>query len=343
MAKKQTTKNEKKPSRHGKVHAMNMGSVGKATELSEGGRKRKKAINQARNQAHERELQAQKTLEDVRLEKTYSSLSKNYGALCSGREGTYGLRVIKHLNDRSLFGTLRLEIEKRGKNDLPSVVVSGSTFDPIPASEKNYIPVQTLFHANLKDIGLGQDIYAWQSELHKVLRHYLAKEIQIEQANFKHSKEVSRQVIAPQLAVRKPVKVPAPAPAHEIGEEDEVDVTGHKPFTPAEFLGKPDSGIFTHEEDGKLAFFRLERIAGVRAFRLVAVDDGHSLESVLSRHDSMHVHVQDLSANDRPYGDIADKRNARECVRQYLRKVGMSLGVKPKMPRQETPQTASAV
>lgn len=331
MAKTKTTPQKKSP--HGKVNPVNMGNPSEKIAKSEAGRLRKKHEQEMRERAAAAQREATQNLKHRKLTLQFDSLSRNYEAMLRGTQGkSFGLRLHKSFENHSAFGVIRMEVRICGKHNLPSIMVTGSTFDPIPESEGNFLPLVTLAHKILKDVGQPKHVLDWQMELHSALRHFLKDEIE---ANPPFSSKLTPPVhiVAPQLQLRPQRNADRkfePAQVEPVVEEDSVDVTGHKPLTAIQFFQKDSVGVYTHEKDGHLAYFRLERIAGVQSFKLVAVDEGHPLMHCLGHHNTVHVHLQDLPANNRPYGALQEMRNARECVRQYLRQVGTSFGIKPK-------------
>ncbi len=309
-----------------------MGTPGANIARSEAGRLHKKQVQKVRHNSAVAQREAAQHVEHRKLTIQFDSLSRNYEAMLRGTQGkSFGLRLNKSFENYSAFGIIRMEIRICGKHNLPSIMVTGSTFDPIPESEGNFLPLVTLAHKTLKDVGQPKHVLDWQVELHSTLRHFLKDELG---ANPPFSSKLTPPVhiVAPQLQLRPQRTADHESATAQANKSEEgVDVTGHKPLTGTQFFAKDTSGIYTHEKNGCLAYFRLERIAGVQSFKLVAVDEGHPLMHCLEHHDTVHVHLQDLPANNRPYGALQEMRNARECVRQYLRQVGMSFGIKPKM------------
>jgi hypothetical protein len=293
----------------------------------------KKTAAKARERAKMLLQEQQRLLETTSLHKEFNQLSKDFVSMLSGKKDKFfGLRLNKTFQDYSAFGIIKLIVKTCGRQELDSLVVVESTFDPIPLSE-NFLPITCLYHPQLKDVGQGATVLSWQSELHGALRHFLREEIAATRLNRHNS--ISRPITAPQFNLRKQKQVIPVVPAKKIIEEDTIDVTGHVPLAAAHFLSKDMSGIYHHCQESKLAYFRKERIAGVASFILIATDEGHPLQSCLEHHETVHVHLQDLPINDRPYGDLKEKRNARECVRQYLRQAGFALGVRPREKKEE--------
>lgn len=207
-----------------------------------------------------------------------------------------------------------------------------------------YLPVYLLFKDRLDQV-TTDEVYEKQFALYLFIRTELGdminntKPVKRQRSFWQPVAPVLREVpneeVMPAPIVAKPAPVRPPRP-----EVEEVDVTGHQPLTALQFWDKNQEGIFHHGEGGVYAYFRRERIAGVPSFVLIVAEEGHSLVPCLVKHDTVHVHLQDLSASDRPYdGDLSNLKNARECVRQYLRRVGFSLGLRPK---QQMVNTATA-
>lgn len=306
-------------------HAVVMGDPARNIAQSTEGRAAKKKARQAAAAAKEETAERERARERVKLVKSFDQLSGNYASMLAGNPGEYGIRLTANNENLCHFGMLCIEVQMRGRNNgLPSLVVTRSTFDLVPPSVENFLPIETLHHSRLKDVGQGARVFSWQYELHTALRRHLRDEI--------------RQMADIRNAWAK--KLPTPAIQQVVKEEtcvldDEVDVTGHKPFTAAIFMTRTPVGIFTSGNEGDLSFFRTEKIAGATVLRLIAADEDSPLASCLEKHESVYVHLQDLRKNDRPYGDISEMKHAREKVRQHLRAVAFALGIRPKQQQQQ--------
>ncbi len=264
----------------------------------------------------------------------FQNASTNHKTMLGEKEGLYLIP--------SAQGDVVVEVFARNEKAFLRVEASKNPgIEPSPM----YLPVYLLFKERLDQV-TPDDVYEKQFALYIFIRTELSDVIN-------SSKPVKRQhsfsqPVAPVLR-EVPKEVAALAPTAPIAakpastrppqpEVEEVDVTGHQPLTAMQFIRKDEEGIFHHGE-GPLAYFRKERIAGVPSFVLIAVEEGHPLVSCLEKHDTVHVHLQDLSVSDRPYdGDLSNMRNARECVRQYLRRVGLSFGLRPKQALTVAPQ-----
>lgn len=233
------------------------------------------------------------------------------------------------------------------KNDKACLRVKAS-MNPGICSSSAYFPAYFLFRPTLEQV-TSDETYARQFALFMFLRTELSGLIasskpvkrQRRQEHFPLQSKALPSPVVQEEAATTPVAKLAIAPAVPMKEKEAVDVTGHQPLTVLQFLKKDERGIFHHAQGEALAFFRREGIAGVPSFVLIAADNEHPLVSCLEKHGDVHVHLQDLVLNDRPYGDISDKRNARECVRQYLRQAAFLLGLRPK--QTATPSVEPAV
>lgn len=276
---------------------------------------------------------ASETTEAEQEDPIFQSASTDHKSMLGEKDGLYLIP--------SAQGDVVVEVFTRG--DKAFIKVAASKNLEIELS-RVYLPVYLLFKDRLDQV-TTDEVYEKQFALYLFIRTELGDVINHtksvkRQRSFQQpvTREVPKEEVVPAPIVAKPAPVRLPQP-----EVEEVDVTSHQPLTALQFWDKNQEGIFHHGEGGVYAYFKRERVAGVPSFVLIAAEEGHPLVPCLMKHDSVHVHLQDLSASDRPYdGDLSNMRNARECVRQYLRRVGLSLGLRPKQQMVVNTTTAEA-
>lgn len=269
--------------------------------------------------------------EDHSVDSVFLMASSDHEALLAEMEGDYLVP--------SPEGDVVVRVFAKGQKRVLRAVASRNP-DVTPSGV--FIPVYLLFKPSLEQV-TSTEFYQVQLALFMFMRTELGELISrsrpIERYVAPPSKQASVPTVVPteppQTAVNNnPVKL-LPPPLSPQHQAEEVDVTEHQPFTVRQFLTKDAVGIFHHGMGETLAYFRMEKIAGNQSFVLIAVDEGHVLQPCLEAHDTVHVHLQDLRRDDGPYdGNVTVMRNARECVRQYLRTVARSLGLGPVRPKE---------
>lgn len=258
-------------------------------------------------------------VEETSEDPIFQTALTDYAAMLAEKLGIYRIP--------SPEGDVVVTVFQKGQKIVLRAVASKN---PGVVPSKAFLPIYLLFKPALEQV-TAADVYEQQIALFMFIRTSLGELISRSRTVERYIAPPPELVEVPEEAIAVPLTEMVPAALPPQTQVEEVDVTGHQPFMARQFLNKNEAGIFHHAVGGALAFFRLERIAGNQAFVLIAADDGHPLVPCLEAHREVHVHLQDLNREDGPYNtDMSIMRNARECVRQYLRQVGRSLGLGPK-------------
>lgn len=278
------------------------------------GRERKKAAAKAQASA-KASLRAIETVRNLReIDTAFAEAGTSMGKLAQGLYGTYGIKE----ND----GIVVIRIT--AYNGKPVACVDFSTVPGIVACDRKHVPVATFRQVELQMVIPA--IFEWQVKVHALLRKYVTPFFvtRVEGLGEKWRNENPTSLAEVKASAMVPVT-----------EEVLVDVSGAIPMTAVAFMGvkQGHSRLYVEKDgNGNEAYYRAERVAGNQAMTLVVADEGHALyRAFASQAAKVRIHLSDLSAETRPYdGDLKDMKDARECLRQYLRAIGASLGVKAK-------------
>lgn len=263
--------------------------------------------------------------------KVYAESCHELGRLAVAQVGQYGLQ------DETGTIILFLTINAKGKGVIHIV---HSTVHGILPSDNWHIPVSTLRYEELSEGVTTGPLLEWQKRVHAFIRKQVQPFLVTRVPGL--AEKMAEAYIETPLEVKTPIATPV---AKTVIEKMIVDTTGAKPMNVAAFLGvnKNESVLYFHQEGDVRAFFQAEVIAGNQAVTLVHAEQGHSMFRALADHQKVVVHLATLKNQTGPYSDdLTQIKTARECVRQFLRAIAQSFGLKPRQQNDEESATNKA-
>lgn len=250
-------------------------------------------------------------------------------------DGVVGSRVVTAVEYRDENGQLfvgRIAVEVFDYlNGRPAVRVIGSNFAPIPVVKGLYLPVKTLWWADLKEKLESPQMQMMQTRLWSCLRQVC----QSSELRSRGRRQYGRQY---------------PTPIHSVIDEDTVvPESGFEISSFDQSLAIPLRGIHLLEKPrfwkganlfwtsagnrGRAYFYREATLDG-RKLRLVYADDDHPLAPLLDGHEAVNVSIADVLKESPKkgvsVGNLYDVREAQKEVIQYLRSMLSSIGYKPR-------------
>ncbi len=272
------------------------------------------------------------------VEQAFKASSQEVFRILDGTLDTYGIKATTGLLEKP-EGTVVLAVDLI--RDKPVIRILESSFPGITSHRNFFLPVKTLRFEQIMAV-TEIETFTWQVNVHAFLRKVLASFLTRENLYPPKSIKEEQQKLEAALFVADAKKL---AQARE--EEKQmvtVDVSGAIKMTPAAFFGVKDGHSRLYvctDETGHEAYFRAEYLAGNQALTLLVCDEAHELyQSFASQEKLIRIHLSTLPQDTKPYGCVSDRKYASECVRQYLKKVGLAFGIKPKRQIKEATKVA---
>lgn len=219
-------------------------------------------------------------------------------------------------------------------------VVRGGEWCKLAIKHNWFVPMKTLAFEELRKLekASGQ-MYAWQAQLHGMLREAFAKlPVKKSVQPVTQKPELVQQM--QDVALTTSVVVDGntnPIPATK-KKHFTPNVRGAKEFSKEAFLGN-EGLYFVLDDEGKKAYLSVEKPTGNYTCTVYHAQKGfsrnHVLGEILLHHEHVRVELLSLSKvegdkeNLREFADLSNIKQAREAFCRYLRNFARGWGLKP--------------